>query len=83
MVSLIANGTPGNNITIDSQGPATHTLNKIWWGTIQVNYCTITRSTAVQTLTWYANNSIDGGSNTNWIFWPAPGNFTPKVIAIV
>lgn len=59
-------------INIDSPTSFAHQLSKIWWWTIQVEYCVIQRSEAQQTNTRYANNSTDNGSNLRWIFWPAP-----------
>lgn len=60
-----------SNINIDSSTSTPHQLSKIWWWTIQVEYCVIQRSEAQETNTRYANNSTDNGWNTNWIFWPA------------
>ena len=65
-------GTAGNLITIGSVTAATHTLSKAS-GTVNVNYLSISRSTATGGATWNAGaNSTDGGNNTGWIFTAPP-----------
>lgn len=62
-------GTAGNIVTISSTGGA-FTLSKTS-GTVNVNYCSISNSTATGGATWQAftaNGNTNGGGNTGWIF---------------
>ena len=72
-------GTAGNLVTIQSATAANHTLAKAGNGVVDVDYLSISRSTATPTSRWYAGtNSTDGGNNSGWIFGNAPptnGNF--------
>jgi len=73
-------GTAGNLVTIGSVTAASHTLSKAS-GTVNVSYCTISRSSATGGASWQAytsNGNVDGGNNTGWIFAAvsaATGNF--------
>ena len=64
-------GTSGNLITIgSSSGISNHTLTKTFGTDVDVNFCSISRST-VDTTGWYAltsNGNVDGGNNVNWLF---------------
>lgn len=63
-------GTSGNLVTIGSVTSASHTLSKSS-GTIDVNYCTISYSTATGGATWNAytsNGNVNGGNNSGWNF---------------
>jgi hypothetical protein len=68
-----ANGTAGRLLTIGSATAASHTLSKAS-GTVNASFLSISRSTATGGAIWRANNSINGGFNTGWIF-PGGGNF--------
>jgi hypothetical protein len=68
-----ANGFPSgaalNLVTIGSITAASHTWTKSGGGLIDVNYLSISRSTATPGSTWYANTtSTDGGNNSGWTF---------------
>jgi hypothetical protein len=65
--SFSLSGTAGNLVTIGSVTSAAHTLSKTS-GTISVSYCTISNSTATGGATWLAYTSVDGGTNTGWVF---------------
>lgn len=67
-------GTGGNLVTIGSITAANHTLAKAGGGVIDdVDYVSISRSTATPGSTWYAGaNSTDGGNNSGWTFTDAP-----------
>jgi hypothetical protein len=75
-------GNPAGFITIGSATAATHTLSSPSTS-ISGNYLSISYSVATGTATWTANNSINGGNNTGWIF-PAivPGVFVPSGVTI-
>ena len=63
-------GTAGNLVTIGSVTAASHTLSKAS-GTVNVSFCTISRSSATGGATWQAftaNGNVDGGNNTGWLF---------------
>jgi hypothetical protein len=65
-------GTAGNLVTIGSVTAASHTLSKAS-GTVNVSYCTISRSTATGGATWLASTmagNVDAGNNTGWNFTP-------------
>jgi hypothetical protein len=65
-------GTAGNLVTIGSVTAASHTLSKSS-GTVDVNYLSISRSTAQGGATWRAytvNGNVDGGNNLGWKFAP-------------
>lgn len=62
-------GTPGNLVTIGSIAAANHTLAKAGGGSINVDYVSVSRSTATPGSTWFAGaNSTDGGNNSGWTF---------------
>ena len=64
-------GSEGNLVTLArTGGSGTFTLNKSGAGIVNINYLSISNSTATpSTFTWYAGtNSTDGGGNTGWIF---------------
>jgi hypothetical protein len=68
-------------IRIDSITAATHTLTKSGGGTVLIPKANVQRSIASPANTFYGiNQSLDGGTNTNWRFgWPqlfaSPGGF--------
>lgn len=64
-------GLAGKLITITSITGATHTLSKAS-GTVTADYCSIDHSIATGGAVWNATNSVDGGSNTGWLFAAPP-----------
>lgn len=63
-------GTSGNLITLGSITAASHTLSCAS-GTVDVDFCTISRSTAQGGATWLAsttNGNVDDGNNSGWNF---------------
>ena len=69
-------GTSGNLVTIGSATASNHTLSKSS-GTVSVQYCSISRSTATGGATWEAftsNGNVDGGNNSGWKFSSFSGN---------
>lgn len=74
----VLNGASGNHIQLF--GSLTHdaTVAKSGGGTVGATYCTITRCIGSPADTFYAANSTDGGSNTNWTFTTIPGS-TPRL----
>jgi hypothetical protein len=67
-----ASGTAGNLLTINSVTAATHTLSKAS-GIVNVDYLSVTNSTATGGASWYAGaNSTNVSGNTGWIFSAAP-----------
>jgi hypothetical protein len=67
-------GTSGNVVTLQRTGASgTWTIAKTGIGLVDVDYLSISNSTATPSNTWYAgNNSTDGGGNTGWVFTAAP-----------
>lgn len=68
-------GTAGNLVTIGSLTAASHTWTKTGTSKIEVDYLSISRSTATPSSpgTWYAStHSTDGGNNSGWLFRAAP-----------
>jgi len=63
---LTAIGTEASPITISSVTTAQHTLTKTGVGVNEIKYCNISYSNAVGGFT--AENSVDGGNNTGWVF---------------
>lgn len=59
-------------ITIGSASAASHTITKSGGGTVSADYCSISRSTANPSSTWYATNSTDGSNNSGWTFGAVP-----------
>lgn len=76
VTSLTALGTLGNTININSDFTGIITATS---GTITVDYCTITNSTATGGATFNATHSIDGGGNNGWNFIIAPSIVPPTV----
>lgn len=74
LTTLTAIGTSGNEITITSSTAATHTLS-VASGTIPVQYCDISYSTATGGATFEATNSTDSGNNTGWTFLTSSDQF--------
>lgn len=69
-------GTSGNLVTIGSASAANHTLSKAS-GIVNVNYCSISRSTATGGARWQAytiNGNVNGGNNSGWKFSAFSGN---------
>jgi hypothetical protein len=61
-------GSSGNLVTIGSTTTSAHTLSKSS-GNTNVDYLSISYSTATGGATWYAGaNSTNGGNNTGWLF---------------
>ena len=72
LTNFTLSGTAGNLVTIGSVTAASHTLSKSS-GTVDVNYLSISRSTAQGGATWRAytvNGNVDGGNNLGWKFAP-------------
>jgi hypothetical protein len=75
-----ASGESTRLLTIGSDTAASHTLSKAS-GTVNVDFLSISRSTATGGATWNAGaNSTNGGNNSGWIFSAPPpatatGNF--------
>ena len=68
-------GTANANVLLTSSGSTPFNLIKAGGGTINVNYYTISYSSASPSNTWYSlltNNNVDGGNNTGWIFTAPP-----------
>jgi hypothetical protein len=63
------NGTAGNLVTLDSTG-GSYTFTKTGGGTVNVEYVSISNSTATPSDTWYAQLSTDNGNNTGWNIIP-------------
>lgn len=71
------NGTAGNLITLAGTSTGGWTISKSS-GTVSVEYCTISYSTATGGATWEAftaDGNVDGGNNTGWLFSTSTGNF--------
>lgn len=63
-------GTSSNQVTITASSTTAATLSKSS-GTVTVQYCTISKSTATGGATWKAPTNlgnVDGGTNTGWDF---------------
>lgn len=69
--TLTGDGTPTNNVELLSSPVGSHYIDKAS-GIVSVNYWNIINSNAGGGATFYANNSIDSGNNTGWIFGPPP-----------
>jgi hypothetical protein len=71
-------GSAGNLVTLARTGASgTFTLAKSGAGLIDLDYLSISNSTATPIDTWYAGlNSTNGGGNTNWTFTAAPATAT-------
>lgn len=73
---FVVSGSAGNLVLLSRTvtSPATWSIEKTGGGIIdQVDYCNIEFSNASPGSTWYAGaNSVDGGSNTGWIFTAPP-----------
>jgi len=78
-------GTAGNLITITSNGPGAHTLQKTITSpaTITSDYTSISLSNALDIYggTWLATNSVDGGSNSGWDFTLSPPTVTTQAVS--
>jgi hypothetical protein len=71
-------GEAGKLVTIGSVTSASHTLS-LTTGTVEVSYCSISRSDAIGGTLWQAlvsDGNVNGGNNTGWVF----GAFIPKII---
>jgi hypothetical protein len=70
-------GTVGNVVTL--QGSSTAGWNIAYTGTYvpeQIDYLSISRSTATPAGVWFAGeNSVNGGNNSGWIFQQSPDEF--------
>lgn len=72
--SFNISGNPGARITLASTSATPFILSKAGGGIVSCDYLSISRSTAINGDGWYAgDNSIDGGSNSGWIFASASG----------
>jgi hypothetical protein len=71
-------GSAGSLVTLSrTGGSGTFTLAKTGGGVLNLDYLSISNSTATPIDTWYAGaNSTNGGGNTNWIFTAAPNTAT-------
>jgi len=70
VTNFMLSGTSGNLITIGSVTAASHTIS-VPVGTVTVNFCTISRSTATGGATFRAptsNGCVDGLNNSGWVF---------------
>lgn len=61
-------GTSGSKLKLRSTTTSNYTLSKSGGNYVVARNVDVHRSTASQTNTWYAWNSINTGSNTNWNF---------------
>ncbi len=69
MASLTSLGSAGNNVTIGSATAAGHTLAKSGGGFSNVDFLTLSRSTASPAYAFRAGPTFtDGGNNVNWGF---------------
>jgi hypothetical protein len=70
-------GTVGNVVTL--QGSSTAGWNIAYTGTYvpeQIDYLSISRSTATPAGVWFAGeNTVNGGNNSGWIFQQSPDEF--------
>lgn len=80
---FIANGTPGNLITIQSSSTTNHVLSKSS-GIVSLDYVNISDSTATGGATFYAGpSSVDaGGGNSGWIFDTGAANTPYDTITV-
>ena len=70
VTNFMLSGISGSLITIGSVTAASHTIS-VPIGVVEVNYCTISRSTATGGATFRASTSngcVDGLNNSGWIF---------------
>lgn len=84
--SIVANGSAGNLITIQSATPGSAATISKSSGIVYLDYCTITDMTFTGGATFIATNSIDGGGNSGIIFgYPhkVMGQITSKVNGIL
>lgn len=68
--NFTVSGTAGNLVTLNVTSTTNATLSKAS-GTVDVNYCSITRSTATGGALWSAliiNGNVNGGNNVGWDF---------------
>jgi len=77
-------GTSGNLVTLQRTGSGgTFTVAKTGGGVVDVNFLSISNSTATPSDTWYAGaNSTNGGNNTGWIFTAAPPQATGNMLML-
>lgn len=79
-------GTAGNLITINSTTTGTHTLTKVWSGTISSDYLNIQHSIVTPSNTWYAGDNSTNNQSvvtawSGWIFSEPPAEpdvWTPR-----
>jgi hypothetical protein len=70
VTNFMLSGVSGSLITIGSVTAASHTIS-VPVGTVTVNFCTISRSTATGGATFRAptsNGCVDGLNNSGWVF---------------
>jgi hypothetical protein len=77
----ILEGTAANPIVLSSDTTTAAVVAKAGGGTVTAKYATISNLTATPTNTFYAENSINGGNTTNWIF--ITDGFSGKVLGVV
>jgi hypothetical protein len=74
-------GSVGSLVSASSTSATNATWIKAGGGTVCASYISITDITASPAATFYAENSTDGGDNTNWAFTACPsGAVEPKAI---
>lgn len=75
VTTFTVNGAAGKLVTLQRTGASgTWTLAKSGAGTVDCNYLAISNSTATPGSTFFANDSTNGGGNTDWTFVGAGGN---------
>lgn len=73
-------GAPGAVRTIGSITAAGHTLAKSGGGSVKVNFCSVSYSTASPAGAFFADkNSTDGGHNSGWVFLTSSGIQPPAL----
>lgn len=73
-------GGAGTEATITRVSGTTYTLSKTGGGTACMNYVILSYATGDPASTWYADNSTNGGNNTNVTFSACPATATPAPI---